>query len=162
MSQQWVADRMQSIEASGIRKVFELARTVKDPINLSIGQPDFDVPQAVKRAAHDAIDAGHNAYTLTQGIPELRQRLLADVRREHPGAGRELLVTSGTSGALVLALMATINPGDEVIVFDPFFVMYPHLVRMAGGVPILIDTYPDFALDIDAVKKALTPRTKAI
>jgi aspartate/methionine/tyrosine aminotransferase len=162
MSQQWIADRMQFIEASGIRKVFELARTIRDPINLSIGQPHFDVPDVVKEAAHDAIDRGRNAYTLTQGIPELRQRLLDDVRRDYPHAARELLVTSGTSGGLVLALLATINPGDEVIVFDPHFVMYPHLVRLAGGVPVFIDTYPDFALDIDQVKKALTPRTKAI
>ncbi len=162
MSQRWIAERMRHVEASGIRKVFELARTIKDPINLSIGQPDFDVPDAVKQAAHRAIDQGFNAYTLTQGIPELRQRLLADVRREYPHANRELLVTSGTSGALVLALLTTIDPGDEVIVFDPYFVMYPHLVRVAGGVPVFIDTYPDFSIDVDAVRRALTPRTKAI
>jgi aspartate/methionine/tyrosine aminotransferase len=162
MAEQWVADRMRSIEASGIRRVFELARTIKDPINLSIGQPDFDVPEPIKLAAHAAIDAGHNDYTLTQGIPELRQRLLADVRREYPAAQRELIVTSGTSGGLLLAMLAMVNPGDEVIVFDPYFVMYPHVVRMAGGVPVFIDTYPDFALDVDAVKKAITPRTKAI
>src|SRR5437667_2245840 len=162
MSHPWIADRMSSIEASGIRKVFELARTINDPINLSIGQPDFDVPEPIKLAAHKAIDAGHNAYTLTQGIPELRQRLLADVRREYPDAKRELLVTSGTSGGLLLAMLATVNPGDEVILFDPYFVMYPHVVRMAGGVPVFIDTYPDFALDVDAVKRAITPRTKAI
>src|SRR5262245_30609205 len=162
MSQQWIADRMRFIESSGIRKVFDLARTIKDPINLSIGQPDFDVPEPVKQAAHAAIDRGHNAYTLTQGIPELRQRLLDDVRREYPNTFRQMLITSGTSGALVLALTATINPGDEVIVFDPYFVMYPHLVRMVGGVPVFIDTYPDFACDVDKVRRALTPRTKAI
>jgi aspartate aminotransferase/aminotransferase len=162
MSQHWIADRMSFIEASGIRKVFELARSIKDPINLSIGQPDFDVPEPVKQAAHRAIDQGFNGYTITQGIPELRQRLLQDVRRDYPDAARELLVTSGTSGALVLALLTTVNPGDEVIIFDPYFVMYPHLVRLAGGVPVFIDTYPDFALDIDAVKKALSPRTRAV
>jgi aspartate aminotransferase/aminotransferase len=162
MSQHWIAQRMSHIEASGIRKVFELARTLKDPINLSIGQPDFDVPGPVKEAAHRAIDQGCNGYTVTQGIAELRQRLLQDVRRDYPHAGRELLVTSGTSGALVLALLTTVNPGDEVIVFDPYFVMYPHLVRLAGGTPVFIDTYPDFVLDVDAVKKALSPHTKAI
>jgi aspartate aminotransferase/aminotransferase len=162
MSQRWIADRMRHVEASGIRKVFELARTIKDPINLSIGQPAFDVPDTVKQAAHRAIDQGHNGYTITQGIPELRQRLLADVRREHSHADRELLVTSGTSGALVLALLTTVNPGDEVIVPDPYFVMYPPLIHLAGGVPVYIDTYPDFAFDVDAVKKALSPRTRAI
>jgi aspartate aminotransferase/aminotransferase len=162
MSPHWIAERMRHIEASGIRKVFELARSIADPINLSIGQPDFDVPGPVKQAAHRAIDQGFNAYTLTQGIPELRQRLLADVRRDYPPGDRELLVTSGTSGALVLALLCTVNPGDEVIIFDPYFVMYPHLVHLAGGTPVFIDTYPDFALDVDAVRKALSPRTKAI
>src|SRR5215218_1130525 len=94
----WIADRMRSIESSGIRKVFELARSLKDPINLSIGQPDFDVPEPVKAAACDAIARGRNGYTLTQGIPELRERLLEGVRAEYGHAGRELLVTSGTSG----------------------------------------------------------------
>ena len=77
----WIADRMQSIESSGIRKVFDLARSLKDPVNLSIGQPDFDVPEPIKAAAHAAIDQGHNGYTVTQGIPELRARIAADVRK---------------------------------------------------------------------------------
>jgi aspartate aminotransferase/aminotransferase len=158
----WIADRMALIEASGIRKVFELARSLKDPVNLSIGQPDFDVPGAIKDAACAAIARGANAYTLTQGIPELRQRLLQDVRKRFAHADRELMVTSGTSGAVLLALQCTVNPGDEVIVFDPFFVMYPHLVRLAGGIPVLIDTYPHFSIDIDRVRAAITPRTKAI
>jgi aspartate aminotransferase/aminotransferase len=159
----WIAERMSHIESSGIRKVFELARTLKDPVNLSIGQPDFDVPVPIKDAAKRAIDAGANAYTITQGIAELRARLLADVRRRHPNhADRELLVTSGTSGALVLALMCTVNPGDEVIVFDPYFVMYPHLVRLAGGTPVFVDTEADFVPDPDRVRAALTPRTKAM
>jgi aspartate aminotransferase/aminotransferase len=162
MAQDWIADRMRFIEASGIRKVFELARSIPDPINLSIGQPDFDVPGAIKEAAHQAIDQGHNAYTLTQGIPQLRQRLLADVRRDYPHPDRELLVTSGTTGALVLALLCTVDPGDEVVLSDPYFVMYPQLVRVAGGVPVFVDAYPDFALDVDAVRKSLSPRTKVI
>ena len=71
-AEHWIADRMRHIESSGIRKVFELARSLKDPVNLSIGQPDFDVPEPIKAAAHAAIDRGANAYTVTQGIPELR------------------------------------------------------------------------------------------
>jgi aspartate aminotransferase/aminotransferase len=158
----WIADRMTSIEASGIRKVFELARSLPNPVNLSIGQPDFDVPEPIKAAAHAAIDRGANAYTLTQGIPELRQTLLRDVRKQYPHADRELLVTSGTSGALQLALAVTVNPGDEVILFDPCFVIYPHLVTLVGGTVVRIDTYPDFSLNLDQVRQAITPRTKAI
>ncbi len=158
----WIAERMRHIESSGIRKVFELARSLKDPINLSIGQPDFDVPAPVKAAAHAAIDRGDNGYTVTQGIPELRAKIQADVRARYRHSDREVFITSGTSGGLVVALCCTVNPGDEVIVFDPYFVMYPHLVTLAGGTTVYVDTYPDFDLDPDKVKAALTPRTKAI
>ncbi len=158
----WIAERMRSIESSGIRKVFELARSLKDPVNLSIGQPEFDVPLPIKSAAHAAIERGANAYTITQGIPELRAKIHADVHSRYRHADREVFVTSGTSGGLMLALCCTVNPGDEVIVFDPYFVMYPHLVTLAGGTTVFIDTYPDFSIDVDRVRAALTPRTKAI
>jgi aspartate aminotransferase/aminotransferase len=160
--ERWIADRMRSIEVSGIRKVFELGWALKDPVNLSIGQPHFDVPAPVKEAAKAAIDRGDNGYTLTQGIPELRAKLHAEVRQRLRHADRETFVTSGTSGGLVLALLCTINPGDEVIFFDPYFVMYPHFVTVAGGRAVMIDTYPDFAIDVDRVRDAITPRTKAI
>jgi aspartate aminotransferase/aminotransferase len=158
----WIADRMHAIEASGIRKVFELGRSLKDPVNLSIGQPDFDVPEPVKAAAHAAIDRGDNGYTVTQGIPELRSKIEAHVRAHYPDHDRATLITSGTSGGLLLALCCTVNPGDEVIVFDPYFVMYPHLVTLAGGTTVFVDTYPSFDVDPDRVKAALTRRTKAI
>src|SRR5262244_3809527 len=96
----WIAERMRHIESSGIRKVFELARSLKDPVNLSIGQPDFDVPDPIKAADHAAIDRGANGYTVTQGIPELRSKIEADVRNSYPHADRAMFVTSGTSGGL--------------------------------------------------------------
>jgi aspartate aminotransferase/aminotransferase len=161
-SDRWIAERMKHIESSGIRKVFDLARSLDRPVNLSIGQPHFDVPEPVKAAARAAIDRGHNAYTVTQGIPELRDKVRADVRARFPGQDREVLITSGTSGALVLALSCTVNPGDEVVVFDPYFVMYPHLVTLAGGTVTSVSIYPDFTLDLEAVRRALTPRTKAV
>jgi aspartate aminotransferase/aminotransferase len=161
--ERWIADRLTHIDSSEIRKVMELGRSLKDPVNLSIGQPDFEVPPSVRRAAHDAIDQGKSGYTVTQGIRELREKILDGVRQRcHLGAERELTVTSGTSGAIVLALWAAVNPGDEVILFDPYFVSYPHLVRLAGGVPIIVDTYPSCTIDVDRVAAALTPRTKAI
>lgn len=156
----WIAERMSYIESSGIRKVFELAKSIKDPINLSIGQPDFDVPEPIKKAAKEAIDAGRNTYTLTQGIPELRQQLLQMVEAKYPKSNRDLIVTSGTSGALVLALCCVVDPGDEVIIFDPYFVMYPHLVSLTGGKSVFIDTYPDFEIDINKVEKAITKKNQ--
>ncbi|HEX3149001.1 MAG TPA: aminotransferase class I/II-fold pyridoxal phosphate-dependent enzyme [Gemmataceae bacterium] len=162
MLDHWIADRMGRIEASGIRTIFELGRKLKDPINLSIGQPHFPVPEPIRQAAKDAIDRGDNGYTVTQGIPELRDRLRNDVAARLPGQDREVLVTSGTSGALMLALCATMNPGDEIILFDPYFVAYPHLVTLAGGTSVVLDTYPDFRIDANKVRAAITPKTKAI
>ncbi len=158
----WIADRTASFDSSGIRKVFDLAANMRAPINLSIGQPDFDVPEPVQNACIEAIRAGKNAYSQTQGIGPLRQRLADEIRAALPQADREVLITSGTSGGLVLAMLAMVNPGDEVIYFDPYFVMYPALVKMAGGIPVPIDTYPDFQIDVQRVADAITERTKLI
>jgi aspartate aminotransferase/aminotransferase len=158
----WLAERMSHIDASGIRKVFDLAAKLKDPINLSIGQPDFDVPEACKDRAIAAIRAGRNSYTVTQGSADLRDAIAADLRREFGRFDGPVLVTSGVSGGLLLALEATVNPGDEVIIFDPYFVMYKHLVNMIGAKPVFVDTYPDFHLPVDRLEAAITPRTRLI
>jgi aspartate aminotransferase/aminotransferase len=158
----WIADRMSRIEASGIRKAFDMSKAMVDPINLSIGLPDFDVADPVKAAAVEAIGRGRNAYTVTQGIPELRGKIQAAVDDTFGHPDRQVLITSGTSGALLLALCATVNPGDEVIIFDPYFVMYGNLAHLAGGTPVFVDTYPDFRIDAGAVAAAMTPRTKCV
>jgi aspartate/methionine/tyrosine aminotransferase len=162
MNDHWIAERMRGIEVSGIRKVFDLAANLKDPVNLSIGQPHFPVPEPIKAAAKKAIDDDKNGYTVTQGIAPLRDRILADLKRKYPGQDRGVLITSGTSGGLALTLLCTINPGDEVIFFDPYFVMYPHFLTLAAGRAVVIDTYPDFQINVDKVRAAITPRTKAI
>ncbi len=162
MNDAWIADRMRDIDASGIRKAFDLSKAMTDPINLSIGLPDFDVPEPVKTAAKGAIDAGHNAYTVTQGIPELRTKLQRAVDRDFHHGDRQVLVTAGTSGGLLLGLCCVVNPGDEVIVFDPYFAMYRHLATLAGGRSILVDTYPDFRPDAARVAAVMTERTKCV
>ena len=158
----WIADRTQHFDSSGIRKVFDLAATMTDPINLSIGQPDFAVPEPIQTAAIDAIRSNKNGYALTQGMPVLREKLQAEIDARFGHADRQVFITSGTSGGLVLALMTLVNPGDEVIVFDPYFVMYTSLVGLVGGKVVLIDTFPDFRVDLDRVAAAITPRTKVI
>lgn len=162
MSDRWIADRMRKIDASGIRKVFDLAATLKNPINLSIGQPHFDTPPAVKQALCDAVNAGKNVYSQTQGIKPLLDTIQQSVDRQCGHADRQAFITSGTSGGLMLALSVLVNPGDEVICFDPWFVMYKHLTTLAGGTTVLIDTYPDFRIDLDKVRDAITPRTKVV
>jgi len=158
----WIAARTAAFDSSGIRKVFDLAARMTDPINLSIGQPDFEVPEPVRRACVDAIERGRNGYALTQGMPVLRDKLQAQIDAEYGHGDRKVFVTSGTSGGLVLAMLALVDPGDEVIVFDPYFVMYEALVGLVGGTTVLIDTYPDFRIDVERVAAALTPRTKLI
>ncbi|WP_165064969.1 pyridoxal phosphate-dependent aminotransferase [Paludisphaera rhizosphaerae] len=161
MDQRWIADRMSRIDASGIRKAFELAKAMKNPIDLSIGMPYFDVDDAIKDAASKAIHDGRNQYSVTMGLPELREAIRGSIA--HFGhADREVMVTSGTAGALMLAICATVNPGDEIIVFDPYFVMYQHQTTLAGGVTVVVDTYPDFRIHLDKVAAAITPRTKAV
>ena len=162
MPSNWIADRTHAFDSSGIRKVFELASQLDDPINLSIGQPDFDVPAPVRQACVDAIQSGKNGYALTQGMPSLREKLQSRIDQEYGHADRKLFVCSGTSGGLMLAMLSLVNAGDEVIVFDPFFVMYEPLVRLVDGLPILIDTYPDFRIDLNRVADAITPKTKMI
>ncbi len=149
-----IADRMGLIDSSGIRKVFDLAKSLENPINLSIGQPDFDVPEPVKARAIEAIKSGLNKYTVTQGIQELRDEVLK-FEKEATGIRHDaVLITSGVAGATMLALMALVNPGDRVAIPDPYFVLYKHLCRLMGGVPIYVDTYPDFRLTAQRLEEA--------
>jgi len=158
-----IADRMRLLDASGIRKVFDLAAQLKDPINLSIGQPDFDVPDPVKEVAVGAIRDGRNKYTQTQGTPELHAAIRRQCRREFGwNDDRAYLVTSGVSGALLLAMLVTVDPGDEVVFADPYFVMYSHLVNLAGGIPVPVDTYDDFRPDVGRFADAITDKTRML
>lgn len=155
------SERAKRVEFSGIRKFFELAAKMKNPCDLSIGQPDYDAPEPVKRAAIDAIQNGHNRYTPSAGIPELRELIAAELRCEY-AVDATVLITSGVSGALTLALLATVGPGDEVVFLDPYFVSYVHLVNMVGGKPVPVSSYPDFRFDTAKVEAAITPRTKVL
>ncbi|MHC4252144.1 MAG: pyridoxal phosphate-dependent aminotransferase [Planctomycetota bacterium] len=157
-----ISKRARSMDASGIRKVFDLAANLKNPINLSIGLPDFDVPDAAKDAVKAAVDAGRNRYTPSGGIPALRDAVRRRCRERHGFEPGDVMITSGTSGGLTLALLATVDPGDEVLVPDPFFVSYPQLVRAAGGTPVFYDTHPDFRLRVDELGEVATERAKVL
>jgi aminotransferase len=170
-----LSDRTQAINGSGIRRVFELKSKLiaegRRPIDLSIGQPHFPVPEAVKQAAIDAIRQDRNAYTVNQGIAELRARLGQELAydlgwRTDAVAGAEadceVMVTSGTSGAITLACLALLGPGDEAIIPDPYFVAYPHLATLSGARAVRCDTYPDFRMTASRVEPLITERTKLV
>jgi aspartate aminotransferase len=157
-----LADRTGKIDASGIRKVFALAEKMKDPVNFSIGQPDFDVPDKLKEEAIKTIKAGGNKYSQTAGDSLLKEKISELVKKEIGWDKPAVLVTSGVSGGLLLAFMAMVNPGDEVIIPDPYFVIYKHLVNVLGGKCIFVDSYPNFELPIEKISKAITSRTKMI
>ena len=141
MSHPWIADRTRHFDSSGIRKVFDLASDDEGP------DQSLDRPARLRRARGGA-RGGHrgrfagskNGYSPTQGIAALRDKLQARIQEQYGHSVRQLFVTSGTSGGLVLAMLALVNPGDEVIVFDPYFVMYRSLVGLAGGECVLVDT----------------------
>jgi aspartate aminotransferase len=157
-----IADRAKKIDASGIRKVFALAGSLKDPVNFSIGQPDFDVPEQLKEEAIKAIRAGFNKYSQTAGDHLLLDRVAEQVRNEFGWENPAVLVASGVSGGLLLTFLALVNPGDEVIVPDPYFVIYKHLVNMLGGKCVFVDSYPDFRLPVEKIAAAVTEKTKLI
>jgi aspartate aminotransferase len=145
-------------------KARELAAAGRDVIGLGAGEPDFDTPDFIKAAAKAAIDAGRTKYTAVDGIPELKAAICAKFARENGLTYTPAQITVGTGGKQVLynALMATLNPGDEVVIPAPYWVSYPDMVLLAGGTPVIvpcgIDT--EFKLTPAALEAAITPRTK--
>ena len=157
-----LADRTAKIDASGIRKVFALGASLEDPVDFSIGQPDFDVPDELKEEAIRAIQAGQNSYSQTAGDVVLKRRITERVGNEFGWSDPAVMVVSGVSGGLLLAFMALVNPGDEVIIPDPYFVMYKHLINLLGGKCVFVDSYPDFELPVDGIAEAISDKTKMI
>lgn len=164
MHDQWISQRLTYFEElnAGFRRIYELSRKLNNPINLVVGQPHFDVPEPIKDRAIAAIRQGKNSYAPTQGLVELREHIKADLMKRFGDPNRDVIVTGGTMAALNLALLASLNAGEEVILFDPCFMAYGPMVRLFGGVPVLVDTYPDFQIDPDRLAAAITPRTKAL
>lgn len=159
----FISNKMSLIDSSGIRKVFDLGAKLKNPINLSIGQPDFDTPEPIKQSAINAIKKGNNKYTLTQGISDLCDKLKEKYSKKYPENKPEsIIITCGVSGGLFLGLTALINPQDEVLIPDPYFVMYKHLTNLLGGKPVFYNTYPDFKIKKEEIERVITKKSKII
>ncbi len=145
-------------------KAAQLKAEGRDVIGLGAGEPDFDTPQNIKDAAKRAIDEGRPKYTAVDGIPELKAAICAKFARENGLSYKPSQVTVGTGGKQVLynALVATLNPGDEVIIPAPYWVSYPDMVLLAGGTPVTVECplQTGFKLMPDQLEAAITPRTK--
>lgn len=155
---------IKKFSSSGIRKVFDLAAKLRNPVNLSIGEPDFEVPEIVKSSAIKAIKTNKNKYTQTAGLPELREKIALKLNSENKikVVRENVIITSGTSGALHLLFTVLLNPGDEVIIIDPYFVIYNEVPKLFGAKVITVSSYPNFSLPVEGVKKAITRKTKMV
>lgn len=154
------------IKPSGIRKLFDLAQSRKDVISFGIGEPDFITPDHVCEAAKQAIDEGYTHYTPNAGFYDLREALANKVREENqiPIKTEEIVVTAGGSQALFSAFYVLLNPGEEIIIPDPGFLIYDSQVTLVGGNPVHLPLHESngFQIDPDELKRLITAKTKAI
>ncbi len=167
LAERALSERVRSVPPSGIRKFFDILASMHDVISLGVGEPDFDTPRSIIEAGVESLREGRTHYTSNYGTLELRRALAAHLERRYGVAydpGRELLITVGASEAVDLALRATCDPGDEVILHEPSYVAYVPAIVFAGGTAVHVATRyeDDFALDPAAVEAAITPRTKAL
>jgi aminotransferase len=167
LAERALAERVRSVPPSGIRKFFDILATMTDVISLGVGEPDFDTPRSIIEAGVESLREGRTHYTSNYGTIELRRALAAHLQRLYGveyDPKTELLITVGASEAVDLALRATCDPGDEVILHEPSYVAYVPAIVFAGGTPVHVATRfeDDFALDPAAVEAAITPRTKAL
>lgn len=163
-----IADRLSRIKPSPTlavtSRVKELKAQGRDIIGLGAGEPDFDTPDFVKEAAKAAIDSGDTKYTNVDGTPELKDAIIAKFKRDNDLSYERDQITVGTGGKQVLynALMASVNPGDEVLIPAPYWVSYPDMALLAEGTPIVVDCPAEnnFKLRAEDLEAAITPKTK--
>ena len=161
-----LSDTLKDIKPSGIRKFFDLLADMGDVTALTVGQPDFVTPWHIREAAIQSLERGQTYYTSNSGLPELRAEICNYMKRRfeieyHPS---EVLITVGGSEAIDVAVRSLINPGDEVIIPMPSFVCYEPIARMAGAVPVIINTKEEngFKLTAGELRSAITPKTKLL
>lgn len=162
-----LSERVKNVEFSGIRKFFDIAATMDNVISLSVGEPDFKTPWSVRRKAILSLETGHTNYTSNTGMLELREKV-CEYTKNTLGVDycpkTEAIITVGGSEAIDLAFRALLNPGDEVLIPEPSFVCYSPLVALTGAVPVPIVTKQEdlFKLTPEALKAAISPKTKAL
>lgn len=166
------SERLSNVSESITLRLNALAQQMRadgqDVINLTVGEPDSPVPENIKNAAKQAIDQNRSKYTPAAGIPELRAKIaqatnVAQPSLATPWSAKNVVVTAGAKQALFNAFMALVNPGDEVVLFAPYWGTYLELIHLCQGVPVIIDTRSNhWRVDAEALKKSVTSRTKLI
>lgn len=163
----YLSKRVAGMKPSGIRKFFDIATTMKDVISLGIGEPDFTTPEPILQAGIRSLQNGETHYTSNWGKIELRQAIADNLKNRYGvsyNPENEIIATVGVSEALYLAMVAILDPGDEVIIPTPCFVSYQAEVHLAGGVPVEIPARQEnnFQVDPAEIRAAITPKTKAV
>lgn len=156
-----------AIQPSGIRKFFDLAETMDDVISLGVGEPDFPTPWQIRKAGIRSLEESKTRYTSNSGLQSLREAIAAYSKRKYGlqyDSLREILITVGGSEGIDGCIRALVSPGDEVIIPQPSYVCYEPITRLAGGVPVIIETKAEdqFKLTPEALRAAITPKTKVL
>ena len=162
-----IAPHVAQLPKSGIRRFFDIVAQAKDVISLGVGEPDFDTPWHISRAAVTCLENGGTHYTSNLGTPALRQAICRYLERRFAARydwERQVLATVGVSEAIDLAVRALCSPGDEILYHEPCFVSYAATIRLAHAVPVAVETRAadGFRLTVDALEKRVSPRTKAL
>ena len=163
-----LSDRVNRLAPSATLAMSQKSQELKaqgvDVINMSVGEPDFNTPDAIKAAAKQAIDDNWSRYSPVPGYPSLRKAIVEKLKNENGLEFKEsqISVSNGAKQAVCNAIMALVNPGDEVIVPAPYWVSYPEMIKLADGVPVIIKSENGFKISVADLEKALTPKTKAV
>lgn len=162
-----LSDKCKTMKPSGIRKFFDIAATMDDVISLGVGEPDFQTPWTIRREAIKTLEKGRTVYTANAGLIELRRAICRYLKRRcnlEYRPEKEIIVTVGGSEAIDLAIRATVNPGDEVLVVEPSFVCYKPIIELMHGVPVVIETTIEhnFKLTAQALREKITDKTKLL
>ncbi|MDV0444843.1 putative N-acetyl-LL-diaminopimelate aminotransferase [Methanimicrococcus sp. At1] len=163
----YITNKMQHVPPSGIRKYFDIAAGIEDVISLGVGEPDFVTPWHIREMCIHSLEKGETAYTSNYGIPELRDEIVKRYRRDYGldyDPDKEVLVTTGVSEALDIAIRAVTDPGDEILIVQPTYVAYVPEIVLSGGIPVVVKTAAEneFKILPEELEAKITPKTKAI
>ena len=165
-----LSDRLNRLAPSATLAMSQKSSEMKaqgiDVINMSVGEPDFNTPDNIKEAAKKAIDENYSRYSPVPGYPDLRKAIVAKLKNENnlDYTANEVIVGTGGKQCVCNAVLALVNPGDEVIIPAPYWVSYPQMVKLAGGVPVIVNAGfdQDFKMTAEQLEQAITPKTKAL